>query len=50
MSDLELVVIVGVSWILGWCVGYVLWAPDTPFKQAFVHGLSFKFIWGRWVK
>lgn len=50
MGDLELALLTGFSWLLGLCVGYIKWAPETPFKRGFLNGLSFKFIWGRFVK
>jgi hypothetical protein len=30
-------------WIQGILVGYVIWAPITRFKQAFLDGLTFRF-------
>ena len=50
MSDLEVVIYFVIAWLLGIVYGYIMWAPLTPFKQAFVDGLSLKFIWGRFVK
>lgn len=50
MTDLEIAIFVAIAWILGIVHGYIMWAPLTPFKQAFVDGLSLKFIWGRFVK
>lgn len=50
MSDLALALLTGFSWLLGLYVGYIKWAPETPFKRAFIDGLSLKFIWGRWIK
>jgi hypothetical protein len=36
-----------IGWIVGILVGYVVWAPNTRFKQNFIDGLTLKFIWGR---
>jgi hypothetical protein len=39
-----------VNWINGIALGYVIWAPMTPFKQGLINGLILKFIWGRFIK
>ena len=31
----------------GVVIGYIMWAPTTPFKQGLTDGLSLKFLWGR---
>jgi len=35
------------GYILGILLGYVLWAPETRFKQNFVDGLTLRFLWGK---
>lgn len=42
---LSIVFIVGV--LKGLALGYILWAPDSNFKQGFMDGLILKFIWGK---
>lgn len=46
----EITASLAIGWVLGVLLGYVVWAPDTRFKQNFVDGLTLKFIWGRFVK
>jgi len=36
--------LVFICWLQGIAVGYVIWAPETAFKKAFVDGLTFKFL------
>ena len=50
MTDIEIAVVAVLMFIQGITVGYILWAPATPFKRGFVDGLSLKFLWGRFVK
>lgn len=50
MSELEIVLLLLYGWGIGVVFGYILWAPDSNFKQAFMDGLSLKFIWGRFIK
>ena len=50
MTDFEIAIFVVIAWLQGIVYGYIMWAPLTPFKQAFMDGLSLKFIWGRFVK
>ena len=50
MSDLTIAILVVIAWLEGLVIGYIMWAPTSPFKQAFMDGLSLKFIWGRFVK
>jgi hypothetical protein len=47
MSDFGIALLAYYSWICGVLVGYIIWAPETPFKKGFVDGLSLKFLWGR---
>ena len=39
------------SFVIGYAVGillgYVIWAPETRFKQNFVDGLTLRFLWRR---
>ncbi len=41
MMDLFLYIYV---YVMGFVLGYILWAPLTPFKQGFIDGLTFKFL------
>lgn len=36
----------GVMWAQGLCLGYILWAQETPFKRSFTDALAFKWLWG----
>jgi hypothetical protein len=36
-----------VGWIVGILLGYVMWAPETRFKQNFIDGLTLRFLWGK---
>lgn len=47
MNDIETAVVMVLMYIQGITVGYILWAPTTPFKQGLVDGLSLKFLWGK---
>lgn len=47
MTELETVIVMVLMFIQGITVGYILWAPSTPFKQGLVDGLSLKFLWGK---
>jgi len=47
MTDFEVSILAVLMLIQGITVGYILWAPTTPFKQGLVDGLSLKFLWGR---
>ena len=42
---MELYLFVGL--VIGYLIGYIIWAPDTTFKRNFVDGLTLKFIWSR---
>jgi hypothetical protein len=48
MSDITVLFFIGC--ILGILIGYIVWAPETRFKQNFIDGLTLRFIWGRFVK
>jgi hypothetical protein len=45
MNEVTLCLFIG--WILGVIFGYVIWAPNTRFKQNFINGLTLRFIWRR---
>jgi hypothetical protein len=47
MNDVEIAALAVLMFIEGITVGYILWAPTTPFKQGLVDGLSLKFLWGK---
>jgi hypothetical protein len=44
MTEIETTVLMLLMFIQGLTVGYVLWAPTTPFKQGLVDGLLLKFL------
>ena len=48
MNDITVYFFIG--WVLGILIGYVVWAPNTRFKQNFVDGLTLRFLWGRFLK
>ena len=50
MSDEFVAFLLILNWIMGVMLGYIIWAPLTPFKQEFLNGLSLKFLWGRFLK
>jgi hypothetical protein len=47
MTDIETAALMMIMFAQGILVGYVLWAPVTPFKQGLIDGLSLKFLWGK---
>lgn len=47
MTDLEIAVLVLLAWVNGVFLGYIIWAPPSPFKQGFMDGLSLKFLWSK---
>ena len=47
MNDIETAVVMVLMFIQGITVGYMLWAPTTPFKQGLVDVLCFKFLCGK---
>ena len=44
MSETLISLFLVFMWLQGIAVGYVIWAPETAFKKAFVDGLTFKFL------
>ena len=44
MSETIISLFLVFMWLQGIAVGYVIWAPETAFKKAFVDGLTFKFL------
>jgi len=50
MSGLEITLLLILAWINGIILGYIIWAPRSPYKQGLIDGLSLRFIWGRFVK
>ena len=50
MTEFEIVLALIFNWIMGIVLGYIIWAPHTPFKQSFLEGMSLKVIWGRFIK
>jgi len=49
MNDLETVLLILFVYSQGIAVGYIVWAPETPFKKGFVDGLCLKSLWN-WLK
>jgi hypothetical protein len=47
MTEFETVLLMILTFVQGLMVGYIIWAPDTPFKKGLVDGLSLKFLWGK---
>lgn len=47
MNDIEIAMVATLMFMQGLMVGYILWAPATPFKQGLVDGLTLKFLWSR---
>lgn len=47
MTDFQTAVLMVLMFVQGLVVGYILWAPLTPFKQGLIDGLTFKFFWGK---
>ena len=47
MTDFEIALYVLLGWANGFLLGYIMWAPLTPFKQGVLAGLTFKFLWGK---
>lgn len=47
MSEFESILLMVFMYVQGIILGYVLWAPMTPFKRGLIDGLSLKFIWSR---
>lgn len=45
MNDIEIAMVATLTFMQGLIVGYILWAPATPFKQGLVDGLSLRFLW-----
>lgn len=42
MTDIQIGFLALWSYLLGLLLGYILWAPCTPFKKGFIEALSFK--------
>jgi hypothetical protein len=47
MNDLLLIAVYILGITQGVTFGYLIWAPNSPFKQGLLDGLSFKFLWGK---
>jgi len=47
MNELLLIFIYFVGIAQGLVFGFIQWAPDSAFKQGFVDGITFKFLWRR---
>lgn len=47
MTEFESMLLMIFMYTQGVILGYVIWAPTTPFKQGLIDGLSLKFLWGK---
>ena len=47
MTDFVTGVLLIFMWLQGLVVGYIIWAPTTPFKKGLLDGLSLKFLWSK---
>lgn len=39
-----------VMWVMGFVTGYIIFAPESDYKQSFMDGLTLKMIWGKFIK
>ena len=44
MTEFETAALMVLVFIQGMVIGYITWAPLTPFKQGLLNGLTFKFL------
>jgi hypothetical protein len=44
MTEFETATLMVLVFIQGMVIGYITWAPLTPFKQGLMDGLTFKFL------
>jgi len=47
MNDLWLIAMYVLGIVQGVIFGFVLWAPDSAFKQGFINGITLKFLWAK---
>jgi hypothetical protein len=47
MTEFETVLLMILMYANGLMFGYIVWAPNTRFKQGLIDGLSLKFLWGK---
>lgn len=47
MSNIVMVLLMMLMYAQGIVLGYIIWAPLTPFKQGLIDGMSLKFLWSR---
>lgn len=47
MTDVEVAFYILLGWVNGFLLAYIMWAPLTQFKQAFLDGMTLKFLWGK---
>jgi hypothetical protein len=47
MIEFEAIMLMLIAYVNGVVIGYLLWAPMTPFKQGLTDGLTLKFLWGK---
>jgi len=47
MTEFEAIMLMLIAYVNGVAIGYLLWAPMTPFKQGLTDGLTLKFLWGK---
>jgi len=47
MDEFETVALMLLMYVNGLALGYIVWAPTTPFKQGIIDGMSLKFLWSK---
>lgn len=45
MSSIDIFWLFWLSFVIGFLLAYVIWAPETEFKKGFVDGLCLRFLW-----
>jgi hypothetical protein len=45
MSEPAEILVMIMMYIQGLLLGYIIWAPSTPFKEGVMDGLTFRFLW-----
>jgi hypothetical protein len=50
MTVLLIILLLLYGFAVGVFLGYIIWAPETVFKQSVIDRLILKFIWGRFFK
>lgn len=47
MTEIVAYITGAVQWYV---IAWIIYGPNTAFKQGFIQGLTLRFIWGRWLK